>query len=90
MGFSRQEDESGLSFPPPEELPDPGIEALSLVSSALASVFFATGTTREAPQTTGRTTSVDSTASRKQPPAQAGEQSNQGGMLAGSGKLGEK
>ena len=26
MGFSRQEYCSGLSFPPPEDLPDPGIE----------------------------------------------------------------
>ena len=27
MGFSRQEYWSGLSFPPPRDLPDPGIEA---------------------------------------------------------------
>ena len=59
MGFSRQEHYSGLPFPPAEELPDPGIEALSLVSSALAGGFFTTGTTREAPQTNGRTTNVD-------------------------------
>ena len=26
VGFSRQEHWSGLSFPPPEDLPDPGIE----------------------------------------------------------------
>ena len=26
MGFPRQEDWSGLSFPPPGDLPDPGIE----------------------------------------------------------------
>ena len=26
MGFSRQEDWKGLPFPPPEDLPDPGIE----------------------------------------------------------------
>ena len=26
MGFSRQEDWSGLPFPPPEDLPNPGIE----------------------------------------------------------------
>ena len=31
---------SGVSFPFPGDLPDPGIEALSLVSPALASGFF--------------------------------------------------
>ena len=29
MGFSRQEYWSGLPFPPPEDLPDPGIEPVS-------------------------------------------------------------
>ena len=29
MGLSRQEYWSGLSFPPPGDLPDPGIETLS-------------------------------------------------------------
>ena len=29
MGFSRQEYWSGLSFPSPEDLPDPGIEPVS-------------------------------------------------------------
>ena len=29
MGFSRQEDWSGLPFPPPGDLPDPGIEPWS-------------------------------------------------------------
>ena len=29
MGFSRQEDWSGLPFPSPEDLPDPGIEPRS-------------------------------------------------------------
>jgi len=28
MGFSRQEYWSGLPFPPPGHLPDPGIEAM--------------------------------------------------------------
>ena len=32
MGFPRQEYWSGLSFPPPGDLPDPGIEPTSLVS----------------------------------------------------------
>ena len=34
MEFSRQEYWSGLPFPPPEDLPDPGIELESLVSPA--------------------------------------------------------
>ena len=37
MEFSRQEYWSGLPFPPPEDLPNPGIETASLASSALAS-----------------------------------------------------
>ena len=40
MGFPRQEDWSGLPFPPPGDLPDPGIETTSLVSPALADGFF--------------------------------------------------
>ena len=32
MGFSRQEYWSGLPFPPPEDLPDPGIQPASLTS----------------------------------------------------------
>ena len=36
MGFSRQENWSGLPFPSPGDLPDPGIEPKSLVSPALA------------------------------------------------------
>ena len=35
MGFSRHEYWSGLSFPPPGDFPDPGIELLSLVSPVL-------------------------------------------------------
>ena len=31
MGFSRQEYWSGLPFPPPGDVPDPGIEPVSLV-----------------------------------------------------------
>ena len=37
VGFSRQECWSGLPFPSPEDLPDPGIEPMS---SALAGGFF--------------------------------------------------
>ena len=40
MGLSRQEYWSGLSFPPPGDLPDPGIEPESLRSPALAGGFF--------------------------------------------------
>ena len=35
MGFFRQEYRSGLSFPPPGDLPDPGIKPASLMSPAL-------------------------------------------------------
>ena len=47
MGVSRQEYWSGLLCPPPEELPDPGIKPVSLISPALAGGFF-THTPREA------------------------------------------
>ena len=47
MGFSRQEYWSGLLFPPPGDLPDPGIEPVSLTSPALAGGFFITSTTWE-------------------------------------------
>ena len=46
MGFFRQEYWSGLPFPLPEDLPDPGIEPVSLVSPALASGFFTTAPPR--------------------------------------------
>ena len=42
MGFSRQEYWSGLPFPPPGDLPDPGIEPACPVSLAMARVFFTT------------------------------------------------
>ena len=35
MGFSRQEYWTGLPFPPPGDLPDPGIEPTSPASPAL-------------------------------------------------------
>ena len=40
LGFLRQEHWSGLSFPSPGDLPDPGIESIFLTSSALAGRFF--------------------------------------------------
>ena len=48
MGFSRQQYWSGLPFPPPEDLPNPGIEPVSLASPALADKFFTTSATWEA------------------------------------------
>ena len=39
MGFCRQEYWSGLPFPPPGNLPNPGIETESPVSPALQAVF---------------------------------------------------
>ena len=47
MEFSRQAYWSGLPFPTPGELPDPGIESLTLASPALAGGFFTTSTTWE-------------------------------------------
>ena len=47
MGFSWQEYWSGLPFPPPEDLPDPGIEPASPVSLALAGGFFITESPRK-------------------------------------------
>ena len=48
MGFSRQEYWSGLPWPPPGALLDPGIEPASLISPALASGFFTSAITWEA------------------------------------------
>ena len=48
VGFSRQEYWSGLPFPPPGDLPDPGIEPTSLMSPALAGRFFTSNATWEA------------------------------------------
>ena len=45
MGFSRQEYWSGLPCPPPGDLPDPGIEPMSLMCLALAGGFFTTSAT---------------------------------------------
>ena len=42
IGFSRQEYWSGLPFPLPGDLPDPGTEPASLASPALADGFFTT------------------------------------------------
>ena len=45
MGLSRQEHWRGLLCPPPGDLPDPGIEPVSLISPALAGGFFTTRAT---------------------------------------------
>ena len=48
MGSPRQEYWSGLPFPAPGALPDPGIAPTSLMSPALAGGFFTTSATWEA------------------------------------------
>ena len=48
MGFSRQEYWSGLPCPPPEDLPNPRIKPMSLMSPALADELFITSATWEA------------------------------------------
>ena len=42
VGFSRQEYSSGLPFAAPGDLPDPGMEPMSLESPVLAGRFFTT------------------------------------------------
>ena len=48
MGFSRQEYRTGSPYPPPGDLPNPGIKPVSLMSPALAGGFFTTSITWEA------------------------------------------
>ena len=47
MGFSKQEYWSKVPCPPPEDLPNPGIRSISLMSLTLAGGFFTTRATRE-------------------------------------------
>ena len=42
MGFSRQEYWSGLPFPPPGDLPNPGMEPMPPASPALVGKFLTT------------------------------------------------
>ena len=56
-GFPRQEYWSGLPFPPPGHLPDPGIKPASLVSPALAGGFFTAEPPRK-PQEDEKLTSI--------------------------------
>ena len=48
-GFSQQKYWNGLPFPPPGNLPNPGIEPISLIFPALAGRLFTTSATWEAP-----------------------------------------
>ena len=48
VGFFRQEYWSGLPCHPPGDLPDPGIQPMSLVSPALTGGFFTTSATWKA------------------------------------------
>ena len=48
MGFPKQEYWSGLPLPSLVDLPDPGMESVSLMPPALAGVFFTTSATWEA------------------------------------------
>ena len=48
MGYSRQEFWSGLPFPSPGNLPDPGFKPTPLTSPTLAGGFFTTSVTWEA------------------------------------------
>ena len=54
MGFSCQEYWTGLLYPPPGDLPNPGIEPRSLLSPTLPSRFFTMSTTWQALTDTGR------------------------------------
>ena len=47
IGFSRQKCWSELPCPPPGDLPNPGTEPVSFMSSALAGEFFTTNATWE-------------------------------------------
>jgi len=49
MEFSRQEYWSGVPYPPPGDLPDPGVEPVTLASPALAGVFFTTAPPGKSP-----------------------------------------
>ena len=61
MEFSRQEYWSGLPFPLPGDLPDPGIRPMSHLSPALAGSFFTTRAPWEVPETGGDCGKLDKT-----------------------------
>ena len=58
MGFSWQEYWSGLPFPPPGDLPDPGIDPVSPVAPALAGRLFTTELLGKAPEIPGQGTKI--------------------------------
>ena len=60
MGFTRQEHWSGLPFPPPGNLLDPGMEPKSLTFPALVGQFCTTGAAWEASVETGLYTMMNS------------------------------
>ena len=74
MGFSRQENWSGLPFPPPGDLPDPGIEPVPPVSPILQ----ADSLPSEPPATIG-----------KNPLANAGDTGGTGSIPGSGRSLGE-
>ena len=65
MGFSRQKHLSGLPFPPPGGLPDPGIKPVPLTSTALANGFFFTSATWEVQGNNSKTKKVEKCLFRK-------------------------
>ena len=60
MGFSRQEFYNGRPRPPPGDLPNPGIEPVSLMSPELTGRFFTIGFTWESKEARKRRLSGDS------------------------------
>ena len=58
MGFSRQECWSGLPRPPPGDLPDPGIEPVSLQSPKLTGGFVTTSATWGSPSVSPEKTEI--------------------------------
>ena len=61
MGFSEQEYWTGLPFPSPEDLPNPGTEPTFLTYPALADGFFTPSTTlHEVKQSESRSVMSDS------------------------------
>ena len=53
LGYSRQEYLSGLPYPTPRYLPNPGIGPASFMSPGLANMFFTISATGEAPSSLG-------------------------------------
>ena len=85
MGFSRQEYWSELPFPPPGDLPNPGIEPMSPATSASAGRFFTYRATWEGhPQCPWPFLISDGSAG-KNPPANAGD-AGEVGSIPGLGR----